>query len=406
MWRLWAWGRKGRHRYTLRDAQSEEDVCLYKDPAPVLKKAFTSDDHLLVHDHTRPHAHSEDDDSEDTTRTESFWESLTWRGDSHDSEDLSSDKVNTESETENTESEAEDAKKDGSTVQTIVERLRACGVGQGRGGDLQWPNIDTWTSHDLRQFLINKAQLELGGPYDSDSINSIEMKSYDQSNCNVANSQVPPAPAIPTSPGATPRPVLRRPRGRGSMVAAALLRRGGRARKGPQRNSLQLEHTRRETSPPPPRPRLWSLPAIIVTTSDDPTKTPSPPGYSNSLSDSMNYLTVPTAHVLRSRHDTDTQSEPCASLEPVLPCENTDEKTVTGGLASATNLGSLMNLWPGNWEYQDDRETDDGRPFPSGSPPPDPRPQAAPEYLLYEESFVSVAMLSSIMLPIAPIYVC
>nr|XP_045625586.1 chloride channel protein 2-like isoform X1 [Procambarus clarkii] len=101
----------------------------------------------------------------------------------------------------------------------------------------------------------------------------------------------------------------------------------------------------------------------------------------------MNYLTVPTAHVLRSRHDTDTQSEPCASLEPVLPCENTDEKTVTGGLASATNLGSLMNLWPGNWEYQDDRETDDGRPFPSGSPPPDPRPQAAPEYLLYEESF-------------------
>ncbi|KAG7175511.1 hypothetical protein Hamer_G022047 [Homarus americanus] len=396
VWRLWAWGRKGRRRYTLRDVQSEEDVCLYKDPVPVLKKGYTSDDHLL--DQRRPHAQSDDDEgeSEDPDRALSIWESLAWRDDSQDSEDVSTDKDITESEVETTESESEEVKKDGGAVQTIVERLRACGAGHGRAGNLNWPNIDTWTSHDLKQFLINKAQLELGGPYDNDSVNSIEMKSYVHNNCNtLASRQVSPAPAIPTPPGATPRPVPLRPRGRGRTVASALLRRGGRARKTNQRSSMQLEHVMRDLSPPPPRPRLWSLPAIIVTTFDNPLKTPSPPGFSNSLSNSMNYLTVPNAHTYRPRQDTeDTQSEPCSTMDAIMPCVDSDKKTVPGGLASATKLGSIMDLWSGQWQVQEDREASDGRPYPSGSPPPDPRPQANPEYLQYEESFVSVALLS------------
>lgn len=392
VWRLWAWGRKGRRGYTLRDAQSEEDVCLYTDPVPGIKKAFKSEDHLLDRDKSRPHAHSDDDEGDsEVDRSESACESVTWRADSQDSEDVVSDRVTTESEVENTESESEDTKKDGGAVQTIVERLRACGAGHGRAGD-DWSSIDTWTSHDLRQFLINKAQLELGGPYANDSTDSIEMKTYMKNTRNVATSrQVTPAPAIPTPPGAIPRPVPSRPRGRGTTAASALIRRHSRPRMAFTRNSLQLDQMmRRDMSPPPPRARLWSLPAIIVTATEDSSKTPSPPGHSNSLTNSMNYLTVPSAHAMRLRQDAeDTQSEPCTGNETTFSCEGLD-KTVNRGLANSTKLGSIMDLWSGQWEVQDESEARGGRPFSPGSPPPDPRPQAAPEYLQYEESFVSV----------------
>ncbi|XP_071538119.1 chloride channel protein 2-like isoform X3 [Panulirus ornatus] len=109
---------------------------------------------------------------------------------------------------------------------------------------------------------------------------------------------------------------------------------------------------------------------------------------SNSLTNSMNYLTVPSPHSARLRQEAeDTQSEPGSENNSRSSCEDL-EKTMNGSLANATKLGSIMDLWSGQWEIQDESEGRCGRPFSPGSPPPDPRPQASPEYLQYEESFM------------------
>ncbi|XP_066968600.1 chloride channel protein 2-like isoform X7 [Macrobrachium rosenbergii] len=105
----------------------------------------------------------------------------------------------------------------------------------------------------------------------------------------------------------------------------------------------------------------------------------------------MNYLKVPDIHSFRHRQEdsrpTASQNGPASITRGIDPAE--EEKTVISGLASATKLGSIMDLWRGNWQVEEEETTDkDGRMYPRGSPPPDPRPQAAPEYLIYEESFM------------------
>ncbi|XP_066968591.1 chloride channel protein 2-like isoform X2 [Macrobrachium rosenbergii] len=353
---------------------------------------------------------SEMEEEEDVS--ENLWETLAYKGDSQDSEEGETDEkglFESETEVENLESETEDNKKKvGGAVQTIVERLRACGLRHGRTVDPEWVASDahSWTSLDLRKFLLNKAQLEWGGPYDANGNERYEMKTCDDpttervSNANyrrlspASTPSTPPSPPHhPTFPGATRprgprRGIARRARG----TVASMLRGRFSPRMGAPRGSVQLEHmiTHQRNLSPEPRPRLWSLPAIIVTTSEDPTL-PSPPGARHGLSDSMNYLKVPDIHSFRHRQEdsrpTASQNGPASITRGIDPAE--EEKTVISGLASATKLGSIMDLWRGNWQVEEEETTDkDGRMYPRGSPPPDPRPQAAPEYLIYEESFM------------------
>ncbi|XP_069993071.1 chloride channel protein 2 isoform X4 [Penaeus vannamei] len=410
--RWWNWRRRRRHRYKLKDAHSEEDVSLYDaDPLPSLQKVTTSDDTLLNPD--RIHVHYDDDDVDDAAaaaafavdqaEAEALWESLVWRDDSVEDEP-DTDKCLSESEVENTESEGEDTPKEGgcNAVQTIVERLRACGIRHGRAVDHDLRRESyTWTSHDLRQFLLHKARLEHGGPYDhidDDKNESFEL-THAKNRRNAAayrqrTSPPPPSASSPSPPPPCPSPGTPRPPARGTRAsAAAILRAQWRPRLTAPRSSVQLEHVgMRDMSPPPPRPRLWSLPAIIVTKSEDP-KSPSPPNYRDELGDAMNYLKVPSAHHPRARSDEERDdaargkhlahraSAPAGSVEA-------EPHSVGAGLASATKLGSIMDLWAGEWDVRADARSRDDRAFPRGSPPPDPRPQPAPEYLHYEESFM------------------
>ncbi|XP_042877633.1 chloride channel protein 2-like isoform X2 [Penaeus japonicus] len=417
--RWWNWRRRRRHRYRLKDAHSEEDVSLYDaDPLPTLQKVTTSDDTLLNPDRIHVHYDDDDDDEDDEAaaaafavdqaEAEALWESLVWRDDSVEDEP-DTDKFLSESEVENTESEGEgeDAPKDGcNAVQTIVERLRACGIRHGRAVDHDLRRESyTWTSHDLRQFLLHKARLEHGGPYDH--IDSEKNESYELTHAkNRRNAAAyrhrhrasPPPPSASPPPPPGPSPGTPRPSGRGARVSAAALLRGHwRPRLTGPRSSVQLEHVGlRDMSPPPPRPRLWSLPAIIVTKSEDP-KSPSPPSYRDEFGDAMNYLTVPRAHHTRARSDEEREAAGQAArgkaashgAPPPAAGVEAEPHSVGAGLASATKLGSIMDLWAGEWDIRDDaRSSHDARPFPRGSPPPDPRPQPAPEYLQYEESFM------------------
>ncbi|XP_068244482.1 chloride channel protein 2-like isoform X2 [Palaemon carinicauda] len=352
---------------------------------------------------------SEMEEEEDTS--ENLWETLAYKGDSQDSEEGETcvKGLFDETDAENLESETEDSKKKvGGAVQTIVERLRACGLRHGRTVDPEWVASDahSWTSLDLRKFLLNKAQLEWGGPYDANGNEKYEMRTCDDTtSARVTNANyrrlssastpsTPPSPPHhPTFPGATrPRAPRRGITGRARGTVASMLRGRFSPRMGAPRGSMQLEHmvTHHRDLSPEPRPRLWSLPAIIVTTSEDPTL-PSPPGARHGLSDSMNYLKVPDVHSFR-HHQEDprpaaTQNGPASIARGADRSE--EEKTVSSGLASATKLGSIMDLWRGNWQVEEEENTEkDGRPYPRGSPPPDPRPQAAPEYLIYEESFM------------------
>ncbi|KAK3894175.1 hypothetical protein Pcinc_002051 [Petrolisthes cinctipes] len=457
-WRLWAWGTGKGRRYSLRDAQSEEDVCLYhherQDP-PRLTRGYTSHDHLLDQHPARPHTHAHNH-----TASQPNLDGRVWRCDSDegqgvrgiqdghvrlnqndmeelknlenletkknkkeikslknvytkkdpqeernmnevegdDKKDSSSDedlkngnevKLATLATPEDSDSDLECGEKTvcdnklGGAVQTIVERLRACGVGQGRGGDPEWSggHDHFWTSQDLRQFLVTKAQLELGGPcppcFPTPGLEIVELKPRP---VNPTITPPPPTPVLPAapvpmSPRPGPRPTGRSLRGRGRIATL------GRHWRWP-RGSVQLDQmVRRDMSPPPPRPRLWSLPAIIITTTEDITKSPSPPSHSASLAASMNYLTVPYSPP-RARPTTgttleDTQSEPGHARQ---------DSSSTEDLASGSRLDSIMELWGHTWLEEEGDGT--RKPFAMGSPPPDHRPQSSTEYLEYEESFM------------------
>lgn len=461
-WRLWAWGAGKGRRYSLRDAQSEEDVCLYHqerhDP-PRLTRGYTSHDHLLDHNPSPPHTHTHNHTISQPNLDGRVWrcnsdEGQSVRGLQHgrirlyqnnleelknlenleakknqndlttlknvnnqnnqqeekimnvtggdDKKDSSSDedlkngnevKLATLATPEDSDSDLESGEKTacdtklGGAVQTIVERLRACGVGQGRGGDPEWSggHDHFWTSQDLRQFLVTKAQLELGGPcppcFPTPGLEIVELRPRSIDPAITPPPPVVPSAPVPVAPRVGPHPVGCSPRGGRGRIGTL-----GRHFRWP-RGSVQLDQmVRRDMSPPPPRPRLWSLPAIIITTTEDITKSPSPPSHSASLAASMNYLTVPYSPP-RARPSPgttleDTQSEPGPARRD-SSAEN---------LASESRLDSIMELWGDTWPEEDG----DGarKPFAMGSPPPDHRPQSSTEYLEYEESFVSFPILT------------
>ena len=314
---------------------------------------------------------------------------------------------------------------------SIMERTR---VVEPARGPLQptW-HQHAWTSLDLRKYIVRKAKEKLGPPRLSDDEEAQENLLVDRkgnvnlvSSCkslsnvssnfmstsNITISTTTTTTATTTSPTAScsrmlpqtssinnvPHPVI--------PGCSNMSWRGYSPRFAGPRGSMQFEHTRVRDFSPSPRHRLWSLPSIVITNSDDsqtepPPRSPSPD--ESSTCSSMSYLTVPPHHSPRHRtheasHHYNFNFNQSSDEDDEIPkprrsksCQDVTEHKLR---RSTHQLGSMMSLWSGDWEFSEDSAL----PLAPGrdSPPPDSRP-AVPEYLEYEESFVSYLKLSFII---------
>lgn len=280
-----------------------------------------------------------------------------------------------------------------------------------------------WTSRDLRRYLVLKASEKLGGPSVSE-ICSLPRK--DEA------TDTPEERLQRSKPSSTTLGVKQQETGKiktktifqtsNFAPKEMILLRGGTLsiREQPQRSSLKIPRP----TPPPLRHRHWSLPAIIVTHSEDlsPPRDafPSPPASpsTSSSSISMKYLQVPSsfshprasafprrAYSLKERslstkkgdipHDLrfSTGHHKRRSLYngDISDADITSEEDLSSVHSERrpSQLESLLSLICDSSEEDPDEgwDRDRGRGR-AGSPPPDKRP-AVQHVMDYEEALVS-----------------